>query len=101
VELAGTGTCCFRSATFGFLQNSHGASMENSNCHWQFCHLWRPRNFTIENKFSSEDFLANCHWQFSPSRAVPTPSVAPKKKPHFREALSLVELAGTAPASSG
>lgn len=25
-----------------------------------FGHLRRPRNFAIENKFSSEDFLANC-----------------------------------------
>ena len=27
-----------------------------------FGHLRRPRNFAIENKFSSEDFLADCHW---------------------------------------
>ena len=26
-----------------------------------FGHILRPRNFTIENKFSSEGFLANCH----------------------------------------
>src|ERR1700757_3807285 len=35
-------------------------------------HVPRPRNFAIENKFSSEDCLANCHWQFSlPSCATP------------------------------
>jgi len=25
--------------------------------------LWQARNFTIENKFSSEGCLANCHWR--------------------------------------
>jgi hypothetical protein len=29
-------------------------------------YLRQARNFTIENKFSSEDCLANCHRQFSP-----------------------------------
>jgi hypothetical protein len=29
-------------------------------------HLRRARNFTIENQFSSEDFLAKRHWRFSP-----------------------------------
>ena len=28
-------------------------------------HLWRPRDFTIEDKFSSEGPLAACHRQFS------------------------------------
>jgi hypothetical protein len=28
----------------------------------------------IENKFSSEDFLANCHWQFSPKACLSTNS---------------------------
>ena len=34
-----------------------------------FAYVPQARNFTIENKFSSEGFLANCHWQFSPYRA--------------------------------
>ena len=33
---------------------------------WCPSHVPRPRNFVIENKFSSEGFLANCHRQFSP-----------------------------------
>ena len=33
-------------------------------------HVPRSRNFTIENKFSSEGSLANCLWQFSPSLSI-------------------------------
>jgi hypothetical protein len=29
-------------------------------------HVPRPRNFAIDNKLSSEGFLAKCHWHFSP-----------------------------------
>ena len=37
-------------------------------------HVPRPRNFTIESKLSSEDFLANCRRQFSLPTA-PNPDI--------------------------
>ncbi len=52
-------------------------------------HLRRARNFMIENKFSSESFLANCHWQFSPKHPFGVSGVQisltlPTKKPTRR-----------------
>jgi len=53
------GAFCFYQALIATNKNTLTGVME-------FGHMLRPRNFAIENKFSSEGFLANCQWQFSP-----------------------------------
>ncbi len=69
-------------------------------------HVPRARNFTIENKFSSEGFLAECHRHSSPGDlySVAEPVLLMKTGPsdNYKSCLrALVAAAGIEPATSG